>query len=511
MPVTRIPRRIALWATLLLVALLGACSQGPDADRLTDLVRSRLDAALGPGTLGVTDLRRLGSGPLSADAEGYPRRIVYYSAALTFERDLDFSAWDSLNVAALATLLGVTEKGIRGLHHGGNRKGDTILVQGGLSFRAEGDGWAPVEAVFPAVGTPSAGYSPGTSAESQRVIERIGKLFERQTADPGRQRQIITEELDNAYSAITLRLDRLERALILAGGPADGEYLVVARLLAQTLVAGGLAAHALETAGSTENVVLLRSGRADIALVQNNVAGEALLGTGPFVQAGPYDRLRALASLFPEPVHVIVAKGSPIRDLEDLAGRRVEIGLLDSGSRANAILLLDAAGVGLEGLAAIHEEGLERGLTRLAAGDLDAVIATISAPARRIQEAAAAGGIRLLPLPRGLRDALAVQVPGLVPAELPAATYPGQREAVATIATTALLVAPDELPAADVERTLAALFDQIDFVAAGAAAGSLIHRQSANLGLALPLHPAAVAFFGFGGETSLGAPQAGTQ
>jgi TRAP transporter TAXI family solute receptor len=510
MSVKRLRRLLALCA-MLLVVLLGACSQGPDADRLADLVRSRLDAALGPGTLAVTELRRLGSGPLNADAEGYPRRIVYYSAVLAFERDLDFSSWDSLNVAALATLLGVTEKGVRGLHHGGNHKGDTIRVQGGLSFRAEGDGWQPVEAVFPAVGKPSAGYSPATSAQSQRVIERIGTLFERQTADPDRQRQIITEELDNAYSAITLRLDRLDRALILAGGPADGEYLVVARLLAQTLVAGGLASNAVETAGSTENIALLHSGRADVALVQGNVADEAQLGIGPFAEAGPYYDLRALASLFPEPVHFIVAKGSPIQDLKDLAGRRVEIGLPDSGSRANAILLLDAAGVGLKGLAAIHGEGLDRGLKRLLAGELDAIIATISAPARRIQEAAATGGIRFLPLPRELRDILAVQVPGLVPAELPAATYPGQHEAVATIATTALLVAPGGLPAADVERTLTALFDQIDFVAAGAAAGSLIHRQSANLGLTIPLHPAAVAFFGLGGEMTPKAPPTGPQ
>ena len=164
--------------------------------------------------------------------------------------------------------------------------------------------------------------------------------------------------------------------------------------------------------------------------------------------------------------------------------------------------------MGSKELAAIHEEGLDRGLKRLAAGELDAVIATISAPARRIQEAAATGGIRLLPLPQELRDTLSVQVPGLVPAELPAATYPGQHEAVATIATTALLVAPSGLPATDVERTLAALFDQIDFVAAGAAAGSLIHRQSANLGLTVPMHPAAVAFFGLGGEPTPRAPHA---
>ena len=74
--------------------------------------RGRLAQAFPEPVLQLTSLRRLGSGPLSAAADGSARRLVYYNATLTFARDFDFSSWQSLNLAAFANLLGATEKGI---------------------------------------------------------------------------------------------------------------------------------------------------------------------------------------------------------------------------------------------------------------------------------------------------------------------------------------------------------------------------------------------------------------
>ena len=321
------------------------------------------------------------------------------------------------------------------------------------------------------------------------------QLYERQTADPKRQGQIITEELDDAYAAITIRLDRLDDTLILAGGPAGGEYQGVANLLAQALTAQGMAANALVTAGSAANLGLLRGRRADLALVQSNQAASAMLGSGGFAPEGPDHGLRALASLFPEPVHVLVAANSTIKDLQGLAGKRVEIGLPNSGSRANSVLLLDAAGIRLEDLKEVKETGLEPGLADLAAGRIDAVIATISAPARLIQDAAARGEVKLLALPPEVRTVLANRGKGLMQMELPPATYPGQRHGIPTLAVTALLAAADTMPAADVDLVLRTLFDRTDFLGAGSAAGSQINRHTAATGLTVPLHPAAAAFF----------------
>lgn len=476
---------------LLLAILLVACHEAADSARLEALVQERLTLAFGPDTLTLASLRRQGSGPLDADAQGRERRIVYYNARLALQRDLDFSSWSNLNVAAFANLLGAKEQGVQGIRQGGNQAGDQVLVHGSFSFVRDGDVWTPVDAVHPQVGTPSA-YGPGTGAESKRIIERIRELVERESPNPKLQREIITEELDHAYQAITLRLDRLNRAFLIAGGPPGGEYQAVARLLGQTLVAEGRATSVLETQGSAENIALLRNGQADLALVQNNLADEAQLGTGAFAKDAPFYRLRALASLFPEPIHILLPPDSSIRDLKDLAGKRVAIGAPGSGSRLNALVLLQSAGLELKDLSEVREDGLTSGLDAMAAGQLDAVIATISAPAKSIQDAAARGQLRLLSLAPEFQREVAAHGRGLLALDLPVATYPGQREPIRTLAVTALLVAPETLPAADVDQVLDALFDRIDFVRAGVAAGSQIERASANQGITVPLHPAAL-------------------
>jgi TRAP transporter TAXI family solute receptor len=489
----------ALLAALLLAALaalLAACEQGPDRGRLAEVVQARLDGALPPGTLVLTSLRRQGSGPLDPDPQGRPRRIVYFNAVLTVGRDLDFSSWEGLNVAAFANLMGAAERGLDGLKSGGNRAGDRVLVHGTASFVQEGEVWTPVESVFPPVGTPAGDQAGGPGAESRRIIERIRALIDRPTEHPRRRGEIVAEELGQAYSDITLRLDRLSRALILAGGPQGGGYASVAELLAGALTESGTQAAAVQSQGSAENLALLRSRRADLALVQANVAAAAQVGSGAFAAAGPDYELRALASLFPEPIHLLVAPGSPIGGPRDLRGRRVEIGQPGSGSRVSSLALLAAAGLGLDDLAEVREQGLAGGIEALAAGEIEAVIATAGAPAREIQGATASGQARLLSIDPATRGSLLEGQGGLVPLTLPPATYPDQRAPVQTVAAAALLAAPAGLPAADVERVLRALFERIDFVAAGAPAGSLISADTARVGLTLPLHPAALAYLG---------------
>jgi len=442
----------------------------------------------------LSSLRRLGSGPLDAGAHGKPRRIVYYNAVLTFVRDLDFASWDRLNVAAFSNLLGATQRGITGLEQHGNNAGDRVYVYGSVSFAQSDDGWVPVDSLLTEIGTASTG--PSGAAESRRIIEQINALLARQGKHPQKREQIITEVLSGAYQDITPRLDRLQRALIIAGGAADGEYARVAPLLAAELVAMGAQARAVASGGSNENLRLLRAGEVDVALAQNNIAAEALLGTEPFAELGPYYDLQALASLFPEPVHVIVGADSDLTGVQDFIGKRVDIGLRGSGARATSIALLAAAGVELSDFSAVHETGLSGGLELLNQGEVDAVINTIGAPALALQLAAARGRIQLLPISTEQRDTMTRGSNTYVPSVLPPSTYPGQTGPVPTVAVTALLTADAGLSAADVDRILTALFDRIDFVRAGSAAGSLIARETAGTGLTIPMHPAAVAFFG---------------
>ena len=479
---------------LLLLATLSGCDRAPDADATKAVLMERLATALKPPVTEVTSFRRLGSGPLPVGVDGRARKIVYYNAILQLTQDIDFASWNGLNSSAFAALLGATEQGVIGIRQAGNKAGDELRVYGSATFVDENGSWRAVPWVAPEVGVASPEDNTAAPSEAKRLIDEVQALLAGGPGARDQRQAIVGEQLAGAVAAIRLRLDRLDRRLVVAGGAAGGEYAGVADLIARGIAAHGLAATTVASAGSRDNVRLLREGLAEIALVQNDIAGAAARGEGAVAVDAPLPDLRALGSLFPEPVQIVVATGSPIADIGGLKGKRVDIGEPGSGTRVNAEAVLSASGVALGDLGAIKEEGLAAGLRRLAAGEVDAVITTIAAPAHSLQLAAANQGIRLLSIGAEAKATLAEAHPNLVPVTLPANTYPGQAEGVQTVAATALLVGTAGIPDSTVEAVLAQTYGGIDFVAAGSTAGALISKATGRTGLTLPLHPAAERF-----------------
>jgi TRAP transporter TAXI family solute receptor len=250
------------------------------------------------------------------------------------------------------------------------------------------------------------------------------------------------------------------------------------------------------TAGSVENVRLVSSKGADYALVQSNVAALAAAGEGPFAQGGAVTSLRALGSLFPEPVHIVVSAASPIRTVGELRGKRVAIGEPDSGTRADALAILAVHGVAVKDLGEVREEGLEAAAGRLRAGRIDAFFATVGAPTRELQRLATRRPIRLLSLDPVAVERLVTQHPGLVRLSLPANTYPGQKEDVTTIAATAVLVTHSDVPESEASVVLRVVFENADYLAAGSGQGAKISKRNGLRGITIAMHPAASRYFG---------------
>jgi TRAP transporter TAXI family solute receptor len=490
------PFRVALALFLLaLLALLSACGGGPGQEEVESAVQDRISQAFPQGAIRLDSLRRIGSSPVAGEAAGGgERRIVYYNATLAVERDIDLSSWQGLNLGAVAGLLGATEKGISGLKPGGNKQGDRLYVHGTVTYVAENGAWQAVRTAHVPVAAPPPEGNTGPPAQARQIVENIRGVFEQ--AGPGAERRgIVTEELERAYFRIRLRLDRLEGSFVILSGPENGEYHQVARLVASSLQDAKMPASALSTEGSVENIGLLAAGRGDAAFAQGNVATRAVEGRTPFAGDAAVPELRALASLFPEQVHVILSPGADVSSLANLKGKRVDVGQPNSGSRLDAEALLAAAGLMLRDCPAVSGRGLSGGLAALARGELDAVFSTISAPARSVQGLAEGSGLKFLSLTESEQAQLAAGASGYVAATMPPGTYAGQDEAVRTVAAAALLVARADLPEADAEMLLRRVFDGIDFFAAGSPAGSQISRGSARTGVGIPWHPAAERFF----------------
>lgn len=478
--------------------LLGGCVRGPDEGALRQEVQEKLAHQVKAGLFDLAALERRGSAPLPATDAGTKRLVVYFNATLRFAQDYDFGSWEKLSPASLAYVLGATQKGLVGLKPR-SRAGDLVYVYGSSAYEWSGDGWKNVAAVADGVAPAPEFENTAPPSRSKQLIDKLASLVELPPPGVGaRDEQIIAEELARASENIERRLERRKRVYTFASGPPGGHYTRFGSALVEGVAkaGAGVTVRNRETEGSVQNARLLARGEADYGLVQSDVAARAFAGEAPFARGEPLNMLRALGSLFPEPIHVVVSATSPIREVTDLRGKRVDIGLPSSGTQYDAAAVLELHGLGVRDLAEARQGGMEDAMRRLRNGKLDAFFATITAPARGLQELATRYGVRILSLSSDRIERLVAQHPGLVPITLPLNTYPGQSAEIHTVAATALLVTTSDAPDAEVERVLDLVFDKLNFASLGSAEGSKIAKQTALRGITVPTHPGASRYFG---------------
>lgn len=493
-----VTRMVRAWVLLAVAALLLAagCSRGPDAAGVRNALQAQLDAALGGRVLTVKSLVPAGSASLS----GRDGRLKYFNAELEFARDYDFTNWNAHSVSSLAALLGAGPKGVLGLKEGGNRAGDTIGVYGSAAFQQQDGQWTLVplaqQPVAPAAEVPAAAlvatvrpqpHEMPAPSPAQVEYTKLGELMTLPRA-PGvtenDRAAILVEEFQRAHQAARQRLQQKADEITVAGGPPGGAYQETLAALEARAAAAGIALATLSSAGSIGNIRLLSDTRAQFALVQNDIAAAAYAGSGRFAGA-PQRELRAVASLFPETIQLVTRRKSGISNVSDLKGRRVGLGPVGSGTRANALAILAANGITEEMLAATNPDPLTDVTRALAEDRIDAFFITVNAPAPALQRLATSMPLAWVPIGPS-RELIAS---GLVPITMPPETYPGQTGPIPTLAATALLVTREDVPPVQVERMLSLLFEGKHTVQS--AAVSRIAVRTAREGVTLPWSPAA--------------------
>lgn len=479
----------------LLSLLLAACGRHPDEALMRKDVEQVLDLTFGEGVFQVVNFSRRGTAVDSTAPEGQRRRVAYYDVELELRRDLTLGDWGDPGAASLVTALGAGPLSIRGVKAGGNTAGDRIVAHASAIYRDDGQGWTfvmPAGFQEPQRPRSAAGPQPNTAqaaldklAEITRSVEQAGS----QTAQ-----RVVDRELRRSLARISGRLSRIEQGYPLAAGAERGEYAAFAQAWATLAEAEQLKILPLATEGSEENLELLRSGSAVLGLAQADTAHAALTGAGPFKSQGGFGGLRALGSLYPEYVHIVVRQGAVQQTAQDLKGARIAVG--PEGSAVRATLKRVLAAHGLESGRDYEPVALrlEEALPALRVGDIDAAAHVIGLPAGPLRGVMgdAAGAFRLLPLDAEAVQRLTAAYDGTVAASIAALVYPGQRIAVATVAIPALLVTTDDLGADEAGRLVRSIFQHgNDLLSYGSAQGSQVSVRTARVGLTVPLHPGA--------------------
>ncbi|OGQ85716.1 MAG: hypothetical protein A2289_13420 [Deltaproteobacteria bacterium RIFOXYA12_FULL_58_15] len=490
-------KRVATAAATLLVAnfalatMIG-CRRGPDAAQLQADLQTELDQSFEPGLFGIVSLSRKGHYPYSVDTDERARVLIYYNAEIEFLKNHELSNWDALNVGSLISVLGATPKGVRGVKPEGNRVGDRIEVRGTAAFVENDERWEPT--IHRPTGTQEDGQAPTDKnlIPYRARLEEIGEVGSRfDNKKDKRDLVFLEQELSRVLAAARQRAGKRAGSLTFATGAPGGEYFRQGELLARVLTDAGFVADAFPTAGSLESCRLVEDGDVLIGFAQNDVANMAYGGTGLFEGEVPMKSLRALASLYPEAIQIVVKRSSGINNIADLHGRRIDISPPGSGSRINAIEVLAAGHLTLGDFSQVQGKRISEATADLVLDKIDAVIFTSAFPTKVIHDAATSTPLRLLTLDDELVGAVRERHSFLLEMSLPKNTYPGMDNPVNTVGVTAMLVANESTPAARIETFLGHLFGNVDILSQNSSQAYLISVKTARSGISIPLHEAA--------------------
>ncbi|CAK0753371.1 Immunogenic protein [uncultured Gammaproteobacteria bacterium] len=257
----------------------------------------------------------------------------------------------------------------------------------------------------------------------------------------------------------------------------------------------GLIAVALATAGSVENIELLRNGAIEAAIVQTNVASWAFQGTALYRGKPPFQNLRAIGRLLTEAAHIVVRANSPIRTVNDLRNRIISVGEPGSGSLVHALLILGELGL-TESVLQMRYSRPTQAADDLADGKIDAMFIMGAHPYPAVRDLAHRLPIRLLPIEAETGEALRRQMDFLVTTQIGDTDYPGVA-ATPTVGSGALLLVRDDLDETLVYGVTAALWHDSSSQAFGdeMPPGVAPSLASALNGLPVPLHPGASRYY----------------
>ncbi|MCK0198961.1 TAXI family TRAP transporter solute-binding subunit [Ancylobacter sp. 6x-1] len=282
--------------------------------------------------------------------------------------------------------------------------------------------------------------------------------------------------------------------LVVLTGRSGGVYAAlgdaVSRIVTREIP--GLTVSEEATQGSIDNLNRLQHEQGDLAFALSDSLIQAWQGDRDAGFPENFYRIRVVATLHPNYLQLVATQASGIRSISDLRGKRVAIGMPNSGVERNALDVLNAAGIYDESFAQTVHLPFADALDEMRKGKLDAVFQSTGLGVAPIEQLAHDVPVTLVPL---TPDVVAKLGAPYQPSIIPAGTYPGQTTAVATAAIPNMLVARAGLSDDMVYALVGALQKELPELAAAHPAAHGVTLEAALQAVPVPLHPGAERFY----------------
>ena len=284
-----------------------------------------------------------------------------------------------------------------------------------------------------------------------------------------------------------------------AGAPAgiyDDLVRTLARIVNEHQASTGLRLESVASQGSVANVNAVAVGDVQFGITQADDLFNAVNGLGEWADKGAQEDLRSVVGIYSEVVTLVAGGDSGILSIADLQGKRVDIGLVGSGTRQNAIDALEAAGLDWQKDIELTEMNVDDRLTAFMSGQLDAFFFTVGHPSVEVKFATfSARRARLIPLD-GI-DSLLVENPFYTSQAIPLGRYPRalNEASTATVGVRATLVTSASVPDDVVYAVTKTAFENVEKFREYFPEFAELRSGDPLEGLTAPLHPGALKYF----------------
>lgn len=258
----------------------------------------------------------------------------------------------------------------------------------------------------------------------------------------------------------------------------------------------GLIATAVASNGSVGNVNSINGGTLEAGFSQSDVAYWAQTGTGLWEGQPKVEKLRLIANLYPESIHLVARKDAGITSVADLKGKKVSLDEPGSGTLVDAKIILEAFGLSESDISAEYLKP-DQAADRMRDGAMDAFFFVGGYPAGAIAELASQHDVVMVPIAGPEVDKLRQDYSFFATDSFPAGTYKGQDADIATISVGAQLVTSADLSDDLIYGITKSLFNETTqkLFANGHAKGKYITLDNAVQGAGIPFHAGAEKFY----------------
>jgi len=251
---------------------------------------------------------------------------------------------------------------------------------------------------------------------------------------------------------------------------------------------------AVQTNGSFYNINALIKNDLDFGIAQSDVIYHALQGEGKF-QGKRLSNIRSIMAIYPELLSLVVREDAGIQTLNEIKGKRINLGNTGSGNETTVKTVFDQFNIKNSDLLLWHTSSTQDAPVALEKNTIDGYFYMVGHPAKNIIEAQKLTPINLISIEGENADKLIQKYPYYAKGYIPANTYKGIDKDINSIGVKAVLVTTKEMNDETVQKIIKSVMDNFEEFKQKNPAYSSITKESLLEGLSAPLHKSAKEYY----------------